>query len=196
MGITMPAAPRNAEEMDVDPPAPPAPPPAPAPRPLENAENQRVHKVREMLILQCPDAQNNEGLRGPRDRRHCPIAAMQPMAEAYGEQMRGISDAIACPVCVAIAQAERDAMETERVIPPQTIDAERYDDGRRHNTRSSRRHHRSGDHRTIIHGARPDDRGHGKGKGKGRDDTKRKEEKKGGGKKKDGKSGRRLGIGR
>ncbi|KAK6857198.1 hypothetical protein PG995_007385 [Apiospora arundinis] len=171
-------------------------------RPLQRPGPWRTRKTRECTRSEkCSfsSARTHRTTRGSaarEDRRHCPIAAMQPMAEAYGEQMRGISDAIACPVCVAIAQAERDAMETERVIPPQTIDAERYDDGRRHNTRSSRRHHRSGDHRTIIHGARPDDRGHGKGKGKGRDDTKRKEEKKGGGKKKDGKSGRRLGIGR
>jgi len=84
--------------------------------PLEDeAAELEPHKVRIKFIRQCPRARGNGSLHQDIDQRRClephPPTELEDLEE-YGVTRWRRS----CPVCEAIEQAERDALDTTKIV--------------------------------------------------------------------------------
>ncbi|KAK8071237.1 hypothetical protein PG997_011440 [Apiospora hydei] len=111
------------------------------------------HKIREVRIIQCPEALEYGNQNDPPQDRHCPGEFMVNIDD-YSDGQRhvpGQTDADdACPVCVAVERAENEAQVRKRVLhsaalepnppPPDTGETAQVSNDRRERRHS---HHRN-----------------------------------------------------
>ncbi|KAK8092965.1 hypothetical protein PG999_014552 [Apiospora kogelbergensis] len=108
------------ETMEIDPPVQQAAQPSVEPaQGTEEEAHRELHKIRETLIVQCPEAWNNNSDPDiPPEKRHCPIEDMESMRPGHvGEaDMSTPGPNAECPVCSDIEKAEKKALNTKLVV--------------------------------------------------------------------------------